>query len=243
MKTLSAVIIILVATHAPDAQVYHVQVYDGFDAGWSMDEGTITTSGFVGTIDETSNIAKLFTDWSISFTSPQGSFSFTPRNSEFTAVDSATFNTIAVVDVDPQYLHVPFTPSSVDLILTSAAGQSILWDGPRFSGTLDTVALLGSVELTDGVSSSMSTLGACFIADTGCPELPADLLIGYVPEPAFGVSLMLWIGVALSRYRHHRNLFASTSWAEFVFRPVRSGTLLFRVKRSTQGIGSSHHKY
>lgn len=194
MRILCSALLVLITAHATSAQVYYVENYHGFDVGWSMEGGTITTDGFVGTIDETSDISSLFTDWSIAFTSPQGSFGFTPANSEFMALDSNNVGSDPVVDVTEQDINVLFDPFSVDLALTSAAGHSILWDGPRYSqGFGNLVAVLGSVELHDGTSSSVTSFGSCFVGDPGCPDAPDDLLVASVPEPTAGVSLVAWI--------------------------------------------------
>lgn len=194
--------LVLFLDQAAVARTYSIEIYDGFDAGWSMNGGTITTNGFVGTIDETSVIDDLFTDWSIEVTSPRGSFEFTRANSTFTAVDSSTFDSDDVVTVDEREINVRFDPFSVDLALTSTAGHSILWNGPRYSqGFGNIIAVLGSVELHDVTASSVRSFGSCFAADPGCPDVPDDLLIASVPEPASGMSLLLCIAAAFCKAR------------------------------------------
>ena len=107
MSACAVVCVVLFASPTFGANVYDVEIYDGFDPDWSMDGGTITTNGFIGRANET-NIGAVFTDWSIRFTSPTASYELTPANSEFSLRRDAGGTGFAEVDALAISIRDPF---------------------------------------------------------------------------------------------------------------------------------------
>ena len=192
------------------ANTYELEIYDGFDAGWSMDRGVITTNGFVGSIGGSSNIDALLTDWSIGITSPNGSFEFTPDNSSFEITgkdfDGAEFN--SAIDFDNREFNLLNQRSTrwAGLALTATSGGwSIGWSGPRVKVLREVYVMAesGDVSLSDADTLSVVSLGSCDL--TFCFPVPT-MLIASVPEPSSWYLLYWGLVAARSRLaiRSHR---------------------------------------
>ena len=175
---------------------YEVVTHDGFDSGWSMDGGTISTSGFVGTLDD-GTVNSLLTDWSVRFSSPTASYELTPGNSSFTPVSTRQGES-GIVELDLTDIWVPFDAFGLDLRLSTDSGQEILWDAPRFRQDFGFVTILhGSITLTDDNQESRVSFGNCDVAP-GCSP-PRGLTVATVPEPRTygGWLVMVWSVFAL----------------------------------------------
>lgn len=187
--------LILFLNQTAAARTYNIEVYDGFfDAGWTMEGGTITTNGFVGTINQETDIASVFTDWSIPITSPQGQFEFTPANSEFSVFGYDTHPTLPVVSVDEEEINVFFRP--FHFVLNTNSGESIDWIGAELIGSY---TIVSSVEIHYGGSSSRVSFWRCEVSDLpeNCPDF---LLVASVPEPESRMLVgAVFLGVAWCR--------------------------------------------
>lgn len=199
-RLFSALCCILFSTPVLGGRTYFIEEYSGFDSGWSMDGGTLTTTEFVGTVND-ANINSVFTDWSIGMTSPNGSHLFTPANSTF-ALDRNVHGESGILEVAQQHVFLPFDGFGYNLSLTTSLGQEILWNGPDYDDNISGLMVdYESVTLSDGGMSSLVHFGRCEVLDDDCPL--EGRLVAAVTEPT--ALMLLSVGMAgLGRSRGPR---------------------------------------
>lgn len=205
MKVSVVVCLVLSSAQTFAASIYNVEIYDGFDPGWSMDGGTISTNGFLGTTDDTArsdvDVASVWVDWSIRYTSPLGSYELTPANSEVSSEGRSgpTFT------ADEIFMEPDISEGS--MTLTTSSGQAITWFGRDFDDPFGVPSFDGGgVGLRDGVEAARITLGFCDPLDTQIECLDQTLVATIVPEPKGTVIAVVLLLVALRNQRRSHPL-------------------------------------
>ncbi len=161
------------------ATTYSIVENDEMPGDWSLDGGTFTTNGFVGTVNGT-DFKEVITDWSIEMTSVFDSYVFTPANSglEVTARGQET-----VVEIESDRILLPFRDGDT-ITLTSDGGQAIVWEAPKIGGNMEGIFITGYfVRLRDRGRWSQDFGGECYRGFPTPCDFPEGLVIA-VPEPA-----------------------------------------------------------
>ena len=177
--------------------IYTAEDFTFTDSGWSFDGGTFSImSGFTGDITP-ANVSSVITQWDLSFTSPEDSYTLTHMNSTVSYIDSPAATNLFV---SPYGLTWPSTvipgPGNDHLIFQETTGlQSISYAAP------DGVAGHSDMRLSDAYALTGNDQLSIENSPIGQP-----VTIASVPEPnAFlCLSLVGCVGVGRRWWRNHR---------------------------------------
>lgn len=157
---------------------YDIVLYTGFDDGWTLDGGSITTNGTFGPLVETDIV-----DWSILFTSPIAGYTLTPSGTiEFLEL-SSSFTLLA----DPDKLYLSATGNGAVIFEAPSGGQAVQYLAINAGGTGDRGVSLGEFGANPIVASTIIT-GRWSPGDT------LVIATRNVPEPS--TMLLLLCGLA-----------------------------------------------
>lgn len=151
--------------------IYEFVTIGGFEPGWSLDGGTVTTNGQIGTLAESDILS-----WSINYTSPNGARSLTSSNS------SVAFNPLIngeVVASATELILQPssFLPSQVSISFSDGATGTLQITANNIIAE-PTYFLFDSLNMPDTSSSTLHSPGPRVFA-TAVPEPSSVALLGF----------------------------------------------------------------
>jgi len=172
--------------------VYTAEGFTFSEPGWSFDGGTFTTDGSLGAISG-ANVGTVFTSWDLSFTSPAGSYTLTPLDSELAYNDwPGPATNLFATTTELVWPNVADPGRNIDSFhittLTDSAG--IVYLGARATGRTPSMFMFDN----DNVYS---------VEDAG---IGAPVAIASVPEPSafLCLSLVGCVGVGTRWLRNRR---------------------------------------